>query len=201
MLEPGDINERIKYFKGELNALAPVDIVRKHIINGGSAILEDGAYFDLRAVVAEKYAVHTNDVLVVGSSKLGFSIAPRKRYRHFADTSDVDVVIVSAELFHRIWKAVHSFWEHGGYWERDWEFKNYLFQGWIRPDKLPPARSFELANNWWQFFNKLSSGGKYSMYKIRGALYLDWYFLEAYQLRAVTACVEELRVLGEKDED
>lgn len=164
-------------------------------MSGGCAILTDSAYFQLRAAVAEKYEIHPNDVLVVGSSKLGFSIAPRKRYRHFGETSDVDLVIVSSDLFDQIWKAVHVFWHQGGYWDKHLDFKSYLFQGWIRPDKLPPARTFALANDWWKFFNTLSSGGRYSLYKIAGALYRDRYFLEAYQLRGVSACLEELRDL------
>ena len=193
MLSEDEINNRIRTFKEELVALAPVDVIRRHLLAGGCAVLDDGSYFELRAAVAAQYAIHPNDVLVVGSSKLGFSIAPTKRYRHFGESSDVDVVIVSPALFDRIWKAVHSYWIQGGYWERQGQFKHYLFQGWIRPDKLPPAQSFALANDWWKFFNALSAGGRYSLYKIAGALYKDWDFLEAYQLRAVSACIEELR--------
>jgi hypothetical protein len=163
------------------------------VIYGSCHVLTDAAYFDLRSEVANKFHIHPNEVLVVGSSKLGFSIAPTKRYRHFADSSDIDVVIVSRGLFDRMWKAVHTFWDQGGYWEGSREFKDYLFRGWIRPDKLPSAKSFSLANDWWEFFNALSSTGKYSMYKIRGALYMDWYFLEAYQLRGVSACLDHLR--------
>ena len=129
MLERDDIDRRINSFKSELGQLAPVDVVRKHIIHGNCAFVEDSAYFELRSIVAQKYGVHTNDVLVVGSSKLGFSIAPTKRYRHFGDRSDVDLVIVSEDLFDRIWKAVHAFWDRRGFWEREAEFKSYLFQG------------------------------------------------------------------------
>jgi hypothetical protein len=193
MLEPEDIELRIRAFRDDLPVLTSVQMIRKHIIHGECAVITGAQYFDLRSEVADKYKVHPNEVLVVGSGKLGFSVAPTKRYRPFTDTSDIDVVIVSRKLFDEIWKTVHHYWDHGGYWERAAQFKAYLFQGWIRPDKLPPARTFELANNWWQFFNALSSTGKYSVYKIAGALYRDWYFLEAYQLRGVSACADELR--------
>ncbi len=173
--------------------LTSVQMIRKYIISGECAVISGAQYFELRSEVADRYEVHPNEVLVVGSGKLGFSIAPAKRYRHFTDTSDIDVVIVSPKLFDRMWKAVHYYWDHGGYWERSSQFKAYLFQGWIRPDKLPPAKTFQLANDWWQFFNALSYTGKYSVYKIVGALYRDWYFLEAYQLRGVSACADELR--------
>jgi hypothetical protein len=193
MIDPADIGLRIQSFRDDLSALTSVQMIRKHIISGECAVISGAQYFKLRSEVADKYEVHPNEVLVVGSGKLGFSIAPAKRYRHFTDTSDIDVVIVSSKLFDRMWKAVHYYWDHGGYWERSTQFKAYLFQGWIRPDKLPPARTFQLANDWWQFFNFLSSTGKYSVYKIVGALYREWYFLEAYQLRGVSACADELR--------
>lgn len=193
MIEIAEIELRIRSFREEMAVLSPVEMIRKHIIHGECAVMSTEKYFELRSEIAQKYDVHPNEVLVVGSSKLGFSIAPTKRYRHFAETSDIDVVIVSSKLFDQIWKAVHKYWDHGGYWERSDQFKTYLFQGWIRPDKLPPAATFEMANDWWQFFNYLSSTRKYSVYKVAGALYRDWYFLEAYQLRSVSACVDELQ--------
>lgn len=185
-----DMSRRILNFKQDIVDLTPLDVIRKNIIYGHPAAIDDSAYFALRSSVAEKYEIHPNEVLVVGSAKLGFSIAPNKRYRPFCDESDIDVVIVSDTLFSRIWRAVHDYELHGGYWERGREFKDYLFQGWIRPDKLPPSHSFEFGNDWWEFFNALSSSGKYSSVKIRGALYKDWYFLEAYQMRAVSSCAD-----------
>lgn len=193
MLDSADISTRLEMFKADLTSMSALQIIRKHVIYGDCAVISQNQYLSLRSEVAEKYGIHPNEVLVVGSAKLGFSIAPMKRYRHFTDTSDIDVVIVSAKLFDQIWRDVHHFWAQGGYWERSTQFKTYLFQGWIRPDKLPPARSFTLANDWWEFFNKLSASGKYSVYKIAGALYRDWYFLEAYQLLGVSACADELK--------
>lgn len=192
-LQPTEIDDRIAAFKGDLATLSLRDIVRRHIISGSCAALEEDAYYGLRAAVAAKYELHPNEVLVVGSGKLGFSIAPQKRYRHFSDTSDIDVVVLSPNLFRRVWRSVHSYEEQGGFWGRAGSFKDYLFQGWIRPDMLPNAPSFEIANDWWKFFNSLSSSGQYSPYKIRGALYEDWYFLESYQARAVSSCVDDLR--------
>lgn len=129
---------------------------------------------------------------MVGSCKLGFSIAPNKRYRHFGESSDVDIVVVSESLFDNLWEKLHYYADHGGYWERLQEFKNYLFNGWIRPDKLPPSNSFEMASEWWEFFNELSRSGAYSSFKVRGAIYKNWYFLESYQLRSVSACKDEI---------
>jgi hypothetical protein len=185
---PQAIEEKIARFRDDLLAQKAIDVVRKHIIHGSCTVLSDDSYLRLRTEVANKYNLHPNDVLVVGSSKLGFSIAPYKRYRHFCNMSDVDVVIVSQVLFDQLWEKVHYYVEHGGYWERFNVFKEYLFNGWIRPDKLPSEHSFEWAKEWWEFFNVLSRSGNYSTFKVRGAIYRSWYFLESYQQRSVSGC-------------
>lgn len=190
--DPHEIEKRIAIFKDDLRKNGSTDTVRRHIIHGSCFALTDAAYHDLRSKVSAQYDLHPNHVLVVGSGKLGFSIAPQKQYRHFGDTSDVDVVVVSDILFDALWKSVHYYVEHGGYWEKFKDFKDSLFQGWIRPDKFPPEKSFEEAMKWWAFFNELSQTGAYSSFKVRGAIYRDWGFLESYQLRSVNACRDQL---------
>ena len=165
------------------------------MIYGNCCVLSGDLYFDLRSEVAEHFQLHPNEVLVVGSAKLGFSIAPHKRYRHFGDESDIDVVLVSPSLFDEIWAATFSYWRDGGYWEKKSDFKDYLFRGWIRPDKLPPASTFAMCSDWWEFFLALTNSGNYGHYKIAGALYRSWYYLESYQEICVKSCQQEL--LGE----
>ena len=55
------------------------------------------------------FRVHLNEVLIVGSSKLGYSLSPLKLYNKFdskflttnlkKDKSDIDIAVVSNELF------------------------------------------------------------------------------------------------------
>lgn len=200
MLGEHEIEDRILAFKADLKRLRPLDVVRKNIIHGSCAIIDDQSYFTLRGHVADQYEIHPNEIIIVGSRKLGFSIAPLKQYRHFSEQSDIDLVVVSAALFDKVWRAVYDYERTGGYWERSGPFKKYLFQGWIRPDKLPPDQTFAFASEWWKFFNKLSYSGQYSVYKINGALYRDWRFLESYQLKSVDGCANALSVEN-TDED
>ena len=69
-------------------------------------------------------------------------------------------------------------------------FNSYLARGWIRPDLLPPARRFSAAKDWWDFFRELTKT-VHSDYKISGALYREWYFLERYQGICVTRCKDD----------
>ena len=100
--------ERLDAFKRELRRLSATQIVRKHILFGECCMLSQDKYFDLRSEVADHFRLHPNEVLVVGSAKLGFSVVPGKKYRLFGDESDIDVALVSSTLFDELWKQVFS---------------------------------------------------------------------------------------------
>src|SRR5690606_15793405 len=85
---------RIAQYKGDVIKHTPLDVARRHILSGDCAVISADDYFLLRSKVANQYGLHPNDVIVVGSGKLGFSVAPQKKYRPFGDSSDLDVVIV-----------------------------------------------------------------------------------------------------------
>ena len=133
--------------------------------------------------------------LIVGSGKMGFSIANGKRYRIFNDQSDIDIAIISGSLFDRVWQQVFTYWNEKGRWEEENQFRKYLFRGWVRPDKLPPSESFEIRKEWWEFFRKLTQTDTYGQYKIAAGLYRSWYFFETYQSICVKECKQELELV------
>jgi hypothetical protein len=193
---PEDIEteSRVEEFKKSLELFDPKYLVQRNIIFGGCAVLDDDQYMDLRTDVSKQFNVHPNDVLVVGSAKLGFSIAPHKRYRSFGDESDIDVVIVNGKLFDDIWYLVFKAWKEKIIWENEANFYKYLFRGWIRPDFFPPSQSMQISKAWWEYFRKITSSEKFGPYKIAGAVYKSWQFLELYQVGAMTACKESLEM-------
>jgi predicted nucleotidyltransferase len=184
------VQQRIDVFKLDLANRSVSEIVRRHIVFGECAAISPEKYFQLRTLVASTFGVHPNDVLIVGSAKLGFSIKPKKRYELFSESSDLDVVIISEKFFDLIWQDLHRYHETGGYWERFDEFCSYLFEGWIRPDMLPPDSQFVFAKDWWKFFNHISRSRAFSVSRVRGAIYKNWYFLESFQSQAVTLCAK-----------
>ena len=162
-------------------------MVQKHITFGASYVLDEGQYFQLKHEISEEYHLHPSQVIMVGSGKLGFSIAPSKRYRPFGDESDLDVAIISDVLFDWIWQEV---FEHQninrGYWPQETKFKDYLFRGWLRPDYLPP--SIQYASQWFEFFRQLTASSGFGPYKISAGVYKSWLYLEHYQRQAVAQC-------------
>ncbi len=180
------VEKRLNEIKKDLeNDLSPIEIVRKHIIFGECCELSPQDYFNLRSEVAKNFELHPNEVLVVGSAKLGFSIAPKKEYELFNDESDIDIALVSSTLFEKYWRQAYDFKDSVPYWRDYWEgydeFIASLFYGWIRPDKFPNSEYFPLGKDWWDFFEDIASSGRYGHYDIRGGLYQSYFFLENYQ--------------------
>jgi hypothetical protein len=67
-----------------------------------------GSYHDFRVSVANAINTNPNNVAIIGSAKYGFSMAPGKAMRKFSEESDVDVVIVSQELFETVWTDIRT---------------------------------------------------------------------------------------------
>jgi hypothetical protein len=83
------IEERIAAFRADLRQKQVHELVQRHITSGECFTMVAEAYFDLRNRIANQFQIHFSGVVVVGSAKLGFSIAPDKRYRAFGETSDI----------------------------------------------------------------------------------------------------------------
>lgn len=95
-------------------------------------------YVIFREQVADQFGVGSQDVCIVGSAKLGFSPAPRKYGTTFANNSDVDVVIISDEMFDHGSRELFKELNYLG--PQLHEFR-HLLEGGNAPDKNDPVVS------------------------------------------------------------
>ena len=189
-----EIEQRITNFKGDLLALTDDIMFQKHIVFGDSYALSSDQYFELKHQIAMQFGLHSTQVILVGSAKLGFSIAPTKQYQSFGDASDLDIAVVSEDFFGKLWSAAFEYWNDGGYWDRSYRFKDYLFRGWLRPDCLPPTVASALQ--WFEYFRQLTASQKFGQYKISAGVYKSWWFLERYQQKAIAECRQHLEIVN-----
>ena len=135
-------------------------------------------------------AIDYNNVIIVGSGKLGFSIKPNKRYVEFGEDSDIDIAIISPKLFEEIWDEVTLYIENNISYPKYPKFCEKLSQnGWIRPDYLPQIK---IKNDWFDYFRLLTNSKKFSDYNLTAGLYYNYKFLENYQLKCIKQCKENL---------
>ncbi len=183
-----DVEKTLAEFKKDLYILEPQQVFRKYIVDGECCIFENNIQMKLREEISNKYSLDYNSIIIVGSSKLGFSIKPKRRFQPFNDDSDIDIAIISKNLFEQIWERVHKYRNYNGNFQKSNEFyRNLSENGWIRPDLLPFD---DYKNDWFEYFRKLTNSGNYGSYKISAGLYYNYFFLEQYQLICIKQCKE-----------
>jgi len=182
----------IDEFKEDLKNLSSINLIRKYIYTAQPELLDYAQHYQLKNEICEHFRVPFNDVIMVGSAKLGFSIKPEKRFELFSEDSDIDLAVVSTSLFEQVWQEAFLYKQSKSDWPQSEKFFRYLSQGWIRPDKLPSSQFFNFTGEWWDFFNQLTTSGKYGPYKIRAGLYHSSFFLEEYQKICIEQCIGEI---------
>ncbi len=194
-VEPNDHLRRVTEFQDDLRRMEPIKVIRKHITTGGSAVLTEGVYYELRNEVADHFGLHPSEVVLVGSCRMGFSLKPYKRYEPFGASSDVDLAIISREKFDEYWDLVFRYWRSNRVWSRTKYYRAFLrdlFKGWIWPRWLPPPREFREALAWAEFEDRLGRERFRRLRSVGARLYRSWERLEAYQAIHVLDCKRTL---------
>lgn len=176
-------------------SISDLDIVQRYLTHEPPFVFEgdEDKYFKLKRAVAQNFELNPQEVIMIGSSKLGFSISPRKLWEPFHDESDIDMVIISATIFNKFWKDLYDFNFNINLTDRTdkenkqyYRFLEYFFRGWLRPDVFPFSY---LGRKEWEDFFKSISYGEFGDHKINGAVFRDWGFYEAYH----TSNIREIR--------
>lgn len=183
------------YFRGEI-----------WLFKGKESLLRD-----LKLKVAEFFKTDVENIYIVGSAKTGFSITKTKDFREGIEgvkNSDIDIAIVDTKCFENYHQQIGSF--HSDYMERPMlsgrdneklqKSKNYLTEGWIRPDLLFPK---ELQQEWMNFFDSISDGRFNSdlNYRINGGLYLNQSCFSRFSRKSLKHKLEDLIKLAKQVEN
>ncbi len=167
-------------------------VVRDFIFEGTPFVFRDEPELlnTLQRELANALQVVPNNIVIVGSAKIGFSLSPDNFPRNFSDESDIDVVVVDESLFDRMWRGILT-WHYprrrtglaGA--ELSWMRgrRRDIYSGWFRPDKirygglmfpevLTPVR--DLSTQWFNAFQALSLLPEYAHRSVSGRLYRTW---------------------------
>jgi len=177
--------------------------VHKHIFHGTPYVFRGREldYFEFKSRIANKFQIGFHEIFIVGSGKLGFSY---HKGTEFSYDSDIDVVMVNPRLFEKYAKQICDYQyqlDEAGQAPTAREmrmyhqFLQYFIKGWMRPDKLPTSFQVNLLkDDWFDFFRSISyEGSEVGNYKVSAGLYKNYWYLEKYHLRSITAHYNSLR--------
>lgn len=106
--------------------------------------------------VAKRLNVGENDIIMVGSGRLGFSLNPSQVLKDFDRESDIDLVIIGSRQFDESWvellstsNAVESLEEEER--RKMKKIEREFFKGYMRPDLLPSQS--RLLRTWFPLLN------------------------------------------------
>lgn len=159
-----------------------------------------------RDELAGRLDVARADIRIVGSARFGFSLKPGRNLRGFSDRSDIDVVVVSQELFDNLWYALLQaayprppITEKLGGWVQ--QRRNEIYTGWLTPRdiqlnrkifgaKAQPVLDFKLL-----WFTALKEASRHPVRRhedVNGRLYRSWQHVEFYHLHSLAALRRDL---------
>ncbi|WP_146036533.1 hypothetical protein [Pseudotabrizicola formosa] len=185
--------------------------------NSGSAFVDsyilgaDTTHFDLNKrrfvsdLINEEYGiqVEAQELVVVGSSKLGFGINEKRlfdgriapAYRPFSEFSDIDLSICSPALFNLLWHEISANFHQLSYFPyKCRKLGDYFTYGWLRLDQIP----YDVAPRLVKCESLKVLRGKARKDRVNGhpklnfGIFHDVHHLKLYQLRSVDACRKKL---------
>lgn len=178
------------------------DFCRKHVLHGTPFVFrgKEPHYYDFRKRIADKFGVSYAEVLITGSAKMGFS--PHKNTVFSAD-SDIDVAIVSSELYEKYVEIAREYQMQLRAARRAvtvdelrmyHQYLEYLVLGWIRPDRLPLSfRVNDLKTDWFEFFASISNGrSEVGNYKVAAGVFRSHRHLELYTFSSIQSVQERV---------
>lgn len=170
-------------------------IVRKFLIHGIPYVFMDNPnlYYDFREQIAKHWGVGFQEVLILGSGKLGYSY---HKDSVFSEESDIDVAIVNQRLFENFYVEIRNFQYRKDTGletltlseEKEYQkFLSYMIKGWMRPDKLPARITGELSKEeWFTYFKSISYRNNLAgNYKVSAGLFKSFDYMECYYLNSI----------------
>lgn len=132
----------LEQMKADLASLDERQFYLKHIVRSDNWYFENvlncpkedlaKVSDDFRMTISESLGISFNSIMLVGSGKIGYSLSPTdKLFSPFCvdgaarKASDLDVAIISSDLFHKFWWLFRkSYASKYNLW-----YKNYIYNG------------------------------------------------------------------------
>jgi hypothetical protein len=167
------------------------EIVEEHMVRGIPFAFQENAeaYNLLLGTLSAELHLNPESITMVGSGRIGFSLSPDSFGVPFSSESDLDMLVVSEELFDKAWFDMLKLGRKYPGLElkvRRWvdaHRVNNIYWGFIQPEKLPGV--VQIAAEWFRAFRGLSRHAEFAHREISGRLYRTWDHVQVHQLHTL----------------
>lgn len=144
---------------------------------------------DFKLLVSNAMDIGFNNVVMVGSAKIGYSLSPKKRLKTFTEEgenkSDIDIAIISPQLFDYFWKLFRISYDVTK--ERFYQYiSRSIYRGYISDIDLHHIE--ECRMEWLKLSNESTRQLQRKMYfrhEIHYRIYRDWKDMEEYHIQSI----------------
>lgn len=186
------------------------DVVDRYILAGPAFVFRQNQHAEKRLIqhLGTTLSTPEENVVIVGSAKIGFSLDPNAFPRAFSDDSDLDVAIVNPDIFESAWRAalewsyeVNENTDREQAWLRD--LRRGVFRGQLHVGSTQHISGMRrsallalwrnLAWTWFAAFRDLPREPEILRRKVNGRLYRSWDHLRLYHRGGILRLQETLR--------
>lgn len=155
---------------------------------------------DFKMLVSDSMDIGFNNVIMVGSGKIGYSLAPEKLLKPFYDDgdekSDIDIAIISPQLFDYFWRLFRLSYNVTN--KRYYKYiSRGIYRGYISDTDIMNIDDCRVA--WLDKSNAATKKLQRRMYfrhEIHYRIYRDWKDLEEYHVQAIEQLKGEINGYG-----
>ncbi|MBB6612410.1 hypothetical protein H7F15_15290 [Pontibacter sp. Tf4] len=151
------------------------------------------SYDDFKRFIASNLGVSFNNICVIGSCKLGYSLAPSKKFKTFDEDSDIDLVLVSNSYYNKFWDAYFDLYDQRA--NLDYKFiANNIFRRFVsikNPEPIHPSLTDWISKV--EKFNKDYQTLFDIKHEINYRIYDSWESVERYHIKGITEIQHQLR--------
>ena len=183
-----------KEFRNLLRTQSMDSILNDHLLTTAlpfSFSTQPAIYCRLIGHLAQGLQVPETDICIVGSARIGFSLSPYKYGTPFNRYSDIDIVVVSQDIFDMYWLDILT--RRRKPWQtlraatrtqlRAHQHKHFIYNGWIYPRSL--YESLSDGYRWMSTFNSISRIPELASRTINSRLYRTWDHVRHYHRRSL----------------
>jgi hypothetical protein len=183
-----------------LKAKRQSEVVNDHLLKGVPFVFQANppAYQNFVGTLSAQFRTPVEDITIIGSARLGISLDPDKFGTPFSRTSDVDTIVVNAQMFDTAWFELYNLGRkrfllprriQNAYNEHK---SGNVFYGYIEPEKLPGI--VKLSPLWFSTLQGMGRIRELTDHVINGRLYRTWEHVRAHQYYSLESIAKTLNI-------